>query len=51
MCIRDRAKEVLADTDATQKEIDDAAAALDKAAEALESKGLPYVCLLYTSKW
>ena len=38
-----QAKEVLADTDATQKEIDDAAAALDKAAEALESKGLPYV--------
>ncbi len=37
-----QAKEVLADTDATQKEIDDAAAALDKATKALESKGLPY---------
>ena len=32
----------MADTDATQKEIDDAAAALDKATKALESKGLPY---------
>ena len=32
----------MADTDATQKEIDDAPAALDKAAKALQSKGLPY---------
>ena len=38
-----QAKEVLADTDATQKEIDDAAAALDEAAKALQKKELPYV--------
>ena len=37
-----KAEEVMADTNATQKEIDDAAAALDKAAKALQSKGLPY---------
>ena len=37
-----QAKEVLADADATQKEIDDAAAALDKAAKALQRKELPY---------
>ena len=32
----------MADADATQKEIDDAAAALDKAAKALQRKELPY---------
>ena len=37
-----KAEEVLAKEDATQQEIDDAVAALDKAAKALQAKGLPY---------
>ncbi|MCU6687080.1 family 78 glycoside hydrolase catalytic domain [Dorea acetigenes] len=37
-----KAEEVFADTAATQKEIDDAAAALDEAAKALQWKKLPY---------
>ena len=38
-----QAKEVLADEDAAQEEIDDAAEALDKAVKALKEKELPYV--------
>ena len=37
-----KAEEVLAKEDATQQEIDDAVAALDKASKALQAKGLPY---------